>query len=262
MEAVWKVIVLAIIQGLTEFLPVSSSGHLVLAKHFLGLETPGASLELFLHGGTLVAIVVYYWHRIAGLLGGIFRGERASLLYVLWVLLSMVPAGLFYVWKGDELETAYGSAQFVSWTLMGTGLFLMALYWVEKRTQKDRPMSGVVALFMGFFQMIAMLPGVSRSGSTIWIARVLGIRAKDAAEFSFIMSLPVVGGAFLLEVLQFEGPQAGGVGMGLCGIGALIAGLVGWLSIGGLIRLLGRGQFHWFGVYCFVVGLVTYGCLR
>jgi len=108
-EAFLKIMVLSVVQGLTEFLPVSSSGHLVLAKHFLGLESPGVSLELFLHGGTLLAVIVFYRAKLLALLLGFFRGERAALLYALWVFVSMIPAGAMYVWKGDAVETAYGS---------------------------------------------------------------------------------------------------------------------------------------------------------
>ena len=261
MEVLLKIIVLAVVQGLTEFLPVSSSGHLVLAKHFLGLESPGASLELFLHGGTLLAVAVYYRQKLLALLRGALRGERASLLYALWVLVSMIPAGAMYAWKGDEIETAYGSPLVVSVLLIVTGVALLSLYAAERRPPRTRPFGWVDALLMGVFQMIAMLPGVSRSGSTIFAARLMGVKPAEAAEFSFIMSLPVIGGALLVEVVK-DGVSPGGLDPWHCLAGAAVAAVVGWLAIGGLIRLLGRGRFHWFGFYCVAAGAASLALLR
>ncbi|MGI5868975.1 MAG: undecaprenyl-diphosphate phosphatase [Kiritimatiellia bacterium] len=256
METFFKIMVLAVVQGLTEFLPVSSSGHLVLAKHFLGLKSPGASLELFLHGGTLLAIVVYYRRKLLALLLGVFRGERAALLYALWVLVSMVPAGVMYAWKGEAIERCYGSPLVVSVALIVTGLALLSLHAVERREPRQRPFGWFDALLMGVFQMIAMFPGVSRSGSTIFIARLMGVKPADAAEFSFVMSLPVIGGAVLVEIVK-DGVSPGGLNPWHCLAGAVVAAVVGWLAIGGLIRLLGRGRFHRFGFYCGTVGLLS-----
>ena len=261
MEAFLKIMVLSVVQGLTEFLPVSSSGHLVLAKHFLGLESPGVSLELFLHGGTLLAVIVFYRAKLLALLLGFFRGERAALLYALWVFVSMIPAGAMYVWKGDAVETAYGSPLAVSVLLMVTGAALLSLYVVEHRAPRRRPFGWFDALLMGVFQMIAMLPGVSRSGSTIFVARLMGVKPADAAEFSFIMSLPVIGGAVLVEILK-DGVSPGGLDPWHCLAGAAVAAVVGWLAIGGLIRLLGRGRFHWFGFYCVAAGAASLALLR
>ena len=260
MEAFLKIMVLSVVQGLTEFLPVSSSGHLVLAKHFLGLESPGASLELFLHGGTLLAIVVYYRRKLLALLLGAFRGERAALLYALWVLVSMIPAGAMYAWKGDAIENAYSSPLVVSVSLMVTGVALLTLCAVEHRPARRRPFGWLDALLMGAFQMIAMLPGVSRSGSTIFAARLMGVKPAAAAEFSFIMSLPVIGGAVLVEVLK-DGVSPGGLVPWHCLAGAAVAAVVGWLAIGGLIRLLGRGRFHLFGFYCVAAGAASLALL-
>ena len=255
-----QIIAMGVLQGATEFLPVSSSGHLVLAKHFLGLNTPGASLELFLHGGTLLTIVVYYRRKLLALLRGFFRGERAALLYALWVLVSMVPAGALYAWKGDEIESAYGSPFVVSVLLMVTGAALLSLYAVERRAPRPRPFGWFDALLMGVFQMTALLPGVSRSGSTIFAARLMGVKPAEAAEFSFIMSLPVIGGAVLVEVLK-NGVSPGGLAAWHCLAGAAVAAAVGWLSIGGLVRLLGRGRFHLFGFYCVAAGAASLALL-
>ena len=233
-----KVIVMSVIQGLTEFLPVSSSGHLALAKHFLGLESPGASLELFLHGGTLLSVIIFYRRKLLSLIGGVLKFERTSLLYALWVLLSMVPAGILYAIGGDELEKTYDSPLFVSGMICVTGALLLSLFVITGRAERKRSFGWSDALLMGLAQAIAMLPGISRSGSTI------------------AMSLPVIGGAVLMDVLK-DGVAVSGLSTASCVVGAIVAGLVGLAAIGTLVKILNKGKFWMFGVYCLVVGATS-----
>ena len=251
-----KVIVMSVIQGLTEFLPVSSSGHLALAKHFLGLESPGASLELFLHGGTLLSVIIFYRRKLLSLIGGVLKFERTSLLYALWVLLSMVPAGILYAIGGDELEKTYDSPLFVSGMICVTGALLLSLFVITGRAERKRSFGWSDALLMGLAQAIAMLPGISRSGSTIAIGRFAGVKPAEAAEFSFIMSLPVIGGAVLMDVLK-DGVAVSGLSTASCVVGAIVAGLVGLAAIGTLVKILNKGKFWMFGVYCLVVGAAS-----
>ena len=251
-----KIMVMAVIQGLTEFLPVSSSGHLVLAKHFLGLESPGASLELFLHGGTLLAVVLYYRRKLMALLIGCFRFEKASVIYAAWVLLSMVPAGILFAFKGDEMVAKYDSPMFVGAMLCITGLALTSLVFLRNRAERIRSFNALDAFLMGLAQAIAMLPGISRSGSTIFAARLAGVKPSEAAEFSFIMSIPVIAGALFMEVIK-SGSAIRSVSLTHCFVGAVVAGVVGFLAIGILIRVLNSGKFWMFGLYCMAVGVLS-----
>jgi Uncharacterized bacitracin resistance protein len=264
MDDFLKITVMAVIQGLTEFLPVSSSGHLALAKHFMGLESPGTTLEIFLHAGTLVAVLLFYRKKLLAILAGLFAGRRESVVYAAWVLLSMAPVAVVYAAGKDAVESQYDNPAFVAWALCATGAVLAATAFAGGRRAKQCADSGggvrfkwLHALAMGAAQAAAMLPGVSRSGSTIAAATLMGVKPKEAAEFSFIMSIPVIGGAVLLDVLKMaKGAEdaAAGFAAWQYAAGAAIAGVVGLAAIKGLIALLGKGKLWGFGVYCIFVG--------
>jgi len=257
MDNLFKVIILAIIQGVTEFLPVSSSGHLVLSKHFMGLESAqGATLEIVLHSGTLISILVFYWRHLGQILAGVFRRERESIRFVLLLLLGCIPAIIFAFSAGDWLLEAFGHPRFVSCTLMFTGVFLIASHFVKPGQKAVGWGSGLV---IGLAQAVAMLPGISRSGSTIGIARFLGIEPKKAAEYSFLMSAPLLAGASLMALMDIteNGNTSGSSGLELT-VGFLISAVVGYFSIKWLVSLLNRGRFWRFGIYCLALGLTTF----
>ena len=257
MENLLKVIFLAIVQGVTEFLPVSSSGHLVLTKHFLGVETAsGATLEIVLHSGTLVSILVFYWRHIGQIAAGVFKGDPASIRFVLLVLLGCLPAVVFVLAAGDQLLGAFSRPRFVSCTLMVTGLFLVFTHYAKPGKKTVGWVSGLV---IGLAQAVAMLPGISRSGSTIGLARFLGIEPKEAAEYSFLMSAPLLAGASLLALKDIveNGSGCGSTGLEL-GLGFLVSAVVGYFSIKWLVSLLQRGRFWLFGIYCLSAGALTF----
>ncbi len=254
MEAFVKIIVLAVIQGVTEFLPVSSSGHLALGKHWMQLDATGATLELFLHGGTLLSIAVFYRRRLVALLAGLVRAERPSVLYAAWILLSMIPAGLMYLGFGDAFEAAYDSPRFVGAMLCVTGVILLVMRGVDARPGKA--IGGRGACLMGVAQAVAMLPGISRSGSTIAVARFAGVSRDEAAAFSLIMSMPVIFGAVLIKVVRL-GSLDFSLPVSACLVGAAVAFGVGLGAISLLVRVLNAGWFWLFGVYCITLGVVT-----
>jgi undecaprenyl-diphosphatase len=260
MENLFKVILLAIIQGVTEFLPVSSSGHLVLAKHFLGMnELTGVTLEIVLNTGTLLAILVFYWSRLVQLTGGVLRREKESIRFALFILWGCIPAiAVGFLFK-DQLEEAFSNPRFVSCTLIGTGLFLIGSHFAGQRA---RPVGWVSALLIGFMQAVALLPGVSRSGSTIGMSRFLGIEPKQAAEFSFFMLIPLSVGACLLAIrdLVKHGNTSGCSALDF-GVGLVVSAVVGYYSLKWLVSLLQRGRFWRFGIYCLSMGLITFAIL-
>jgi undecaprenyl-diphosphatase len=257
MENLFKVILLAIIQGITEFLPVSSSGHLVLSKHFLGLDaTKGATLEIVLHSGTLVSILVFYWRHIFQVAAGFFRREKSAVRFVFLVLLGCLPAIIAGFAARGQLEEAFGHPRFVSCTLMATGLFLIGSHYAKPGKKQIGWISGLV---IGLSQAVAMLPGISRSGSTIGTARFLGIEPKEAAEYSFLMSAPLLAGVSLLALLDLlEHGNTSGNSVLELGLGFLISAVVGYFSIKWLVSLLQRGRFWRFGIYCLVMGAATF----
>ncbi|MDF7824011.1 undecaprenyl-diphosphate phosphatase [Pontiellaceae bacterium B12227] len=257
MENLFKVILLAVIQGVTEFLPVSSSGHLVLSKHFLGLEaSTGATLEIVLHAGTLISILVFYAKHLMKIATGVVRGEKESIKFILLVLLGCIPAIVVGFTVKDQLQEAFANPRFVSCTLMATGLFLIVSHFAKPAEKKVSWVSGFV---IGLAQAVAMLPGISRSGSTIGMSRFLGIEPKQAAEYSFLMSAPLLAGVSLLALLDLaqNGNHCGSSFLELS-VGFVVSAVVGYFSIKWLVSLLQRGRFWRFGLYCLGMGLTTF----
>lgn len=254
--------ILAVVQGLTEFLPVSSSGHLVLAKELLGYEAmSGLGVELLLHAGTLVAVLAYYRTLILDLVKGVIRKDREARRFAWAVLLSMIPAVILGLTCESQLERLTEMPAFVCGALCFTGLLLLATRLFGKDCGRD--VSPLRGLAMGLAQAVAMLPGVSRSGSTIALSRFLGIASEKAAAFSFLMVVPVIFGGTLLHVMKALSDPAESAfdgltwGTGLLGFGA--SALVGYLSVAWMVRLLGRRNFWRFGFYCLAVGLPGLG---
>ncbi|MBO7683675.1 MAG: undecaprenyl-diphosphate phosphatase [Kiritimatiellae bacterium] len=245
-----EVLILGALQGVAEFLPISSSGHLVLGKSLLGLKDVGLRLDVFLHLGTLVAVFAFYFSVIRRI---VVRGEWS---YVAKIVLSAVPVGAVGVLFKDGLEDAFSSTAFVGWALVATGLVLAATRLLPKG---DRGVSFLRALLMGLAQAVAILPGVSRSGMTLAAARASGVDGEKAAEFSFLMSAPPIAGAALLELAKsMQGAaSASETGWGLCVLGAALSAVVGWFALRLLVASL-KGRWFWlFGPYCIVAGLLT-----
>ena len=246
----WNVTLLSVLQGVAEFLPISSSGHLVLGKVLLGMGDVGMRLDIFLHVGTLVAVAAFYWAiiwRVVRNLEWVYMGK---------ILLSAVPAGVVGVLFMDELEAAFASPRMVGAALMLTGLVLTATRFM-KAGAKD--VSWGRAIWMGLAQAVAILPGVSRSGMTLAAARASGVDAEKSAEFSFLMSAPPIAGAALLQILDAMKAVDGAaeVSWGLTIYGGIVAAVVGYFSLKLLVASLKSRWFWLFGPYCFVAGVVA-----
>lgn len=253
MREFFDVTVLSILQGVAEFLPISSSGHLVIGQHLLGLDVPGMRLDLMLHFGTLVSICVFYWRTIWRIL------SKFEWQYVLKIALSALPAVVVYFCFKDFIEGLFENAKMVGALLMFTGAVLIGTRYLPRG---NRDVSLVRALLMGCAQALALLPGVSRSGMTLASARGGRVDAEKSAEFSFLMSAPLIIGGVLLEVLKAlrgtsAAPAAAEIGWGLTIYGAALAAVVGYFSLAVLLRAL-KGRWFWlFGPYCLAAGLLT-----
>lgn len=249
--------ILAVVQGLTEFLPVSSSGHLVLAKEALGFRAlSGLGVELLLHGGTLVAVLIYYRRLIVNLTKGLWQREAGAWRFLAAIIASMVPAGLLGVLFEAELEALTEHPLFVYCALMATGLLLLSTRCFGR--DLGREVTLPVGVAMGLAQAVAMLPGVSRSGSTLAISRFFGIDCQKAAAFSFLMVVPIIiagNGLHLLKALSCEGEGAfAGLSWQTGLIGFSVAAVVGYASVAWMVRLLNRRHFWLFGFYCLAIG--------
>lgn len=251
-------LILGIIQGATEFLPVSSSGHLVMGQYFLGLRLPGVTFEVAVHVGTLISIALVYRTRILELVQGVVKRQDEALRFVALVALATVPAGLVGVFLGDLVEGLFDDPRVTGVALLVTGTFLWTTRAAAARGL-DRDPTVWIALAIGLAQALAITPGISRSGATVTMALWMGLQPRRAAEFAFLMAIPAIAGAGVLE-LRHLGTE-GGVGFGPLLLGSVAAAVTGVLAIRLFLVLLDREAFHRFALYCWAAGLIFLGVL-
>ena len=268
-----EAILLGIIQGLTEFLPISSSGHLVLAQQFLGLKEPLVFFDVMLHVGTLAAVLVVYREAIGKLaIGGLstlgnsqfWREPRTifntstELKFIWLILLGTIPTGVIAVLFKSELESFFHEVRLVSIMLILTGVILQ-LPRLRKQDAEDSDDSTDKlktwhAPLIGIAQGCAITPGISRSGTTISLALFLGIPAKTAAEYSFLLSIPAILGAVVLKIRDVGDTT---IPLHIVGAGMLASFIVGYIALRFLLVVLNRGKFSLFSYYCIALGLVS-----
>ena len=252
-----EAVLLGILQGLTEFLPVSSSGHLVLAQHFFGIESAveGSApiFELMLHAGTLLAVIIYFWRQLLEMFLALFERDRLRERMMIGKLgLAMVPAVLAYLFLEEQFEAAYRSPVLASVMLVVTGGVLMLPRWFRRPRGAGSEVGWIQALVMGVGQAVAILPGISRSGSTIVAGMLCGAKPSRAAEFSFLLAVPAILGALVVKARDFGQMRAADLGPYLAGTTA--AFLFGILAVYGVLTSIRRGKFEYFGYYCRVAG--------
>ena len=249
-------IILGAVQGLTEFLPVSSSGHLQIAKSLLGVHIDeNITFDVMLHAATVLSTIVVMWRELWRLLCGVFsRRFNEEQAYVLKILISMVPAGVIGVLFADKIEMLFSSLAFVGTMLLVTAALLAFAYRAKPR-QRDT-ISFRDAFIIGCAQAAATMPGLSRSGSTIATGLLLGNRKETVAEFSFIMVIPVILGKVLLDIMSGE-MSAVSVGATPMAAGFIAAFVTGAFACKFMIEAVKRGKLIWFAIYCAVVGAVA-----
>ncbi len=244
---------LGIIQGLTEFLPISSSGHLVIGQELLGISIVGNTFEVIVHLGTLFSVVIVFWSDIYELLTTL--NNRKTQRYILIILISTIPAAIVGLLFNDLIGAAFENIKVVAITLLVTGIILILTKFIN--TEK-RNISVGRGLLIGLSQALAIIPGFSRSGLTISTGLYLGISAEEAAKFSFLLAIPAIIGAGLLTASKAIGSESASISFIVGFTGFVTALLVGWLSLKFLISLIKKGRFHWFGIYCIIVSLLCW----
>jgi undecaprenyl-diphosphatase len=246
----WESIILGFVQGVTEFLPISSDGHLVIFQTLLGVNPPGIVFEVALHVATLISIIFAYRVRVADLTRGVLRRDPVALRYLWLLIVATIPAGLVGVLLNEPLQALFDTPAAAGIGLLITGTALWTSRAALPRATGTVP-GWKAALIIGVGQALAIAPGVSRSGMTIVSALWLGVEAREAAAFSFVMAIPAIAGAAVLEL-----PNLGGSGMpaGLLLAGSVVACFTGILAIRTLILLLQRRAFHAFAPYCWAAG--------
>ncbi len=244
--------ILAIVQGLTEFLPVSSSGHLALASTLLDVPEGGLAFDIVLHLGTLVAVFVFYWKDIVALIRGIISREKKSLVLGGTLLAGTVPVAIGGLLLGDFIEGLFSNILFVSCALAFTGTVLFFSGRIKPRSSVNNP--GITfkrGLIVGLAQTIAIFPGVSRSGTTICTGLWAGLSREEAARYSFLLAIPAILGAAAKEL-----PSASwSIPLVNVAIGFFVSAVVGFGAISLLVKFVKQGKLTGFAWYCWTVAL-------
>lgn len=256
-----QAIILGILQAATEFLPVSSSGHLVLVPWLLGWPEPGLMFDTVVHWGTLLAVVVYFrrdlWRLGRAWLRGFLHWDWSDLdARLVWLLLlATVPAVIFGYALESVFESLFGKPEWVSIFLLVTAGMLALAEWRGRRTRVTGDLGWKDALVIGLAQAVAIAPGISRSGATISAGMLRGLKRPDAARFSFLLSIPIVLGAGLLPLLGLDSAADLQALLPALLAGFAVSAAVGYLVIGFLLRYLEHGTLYIFSLYCTWVGL-------
>ena len=246
-----EAVILGVVQGATEFLPVSSSGHLVMGQALLGIQVPGAGLETVLHAATLLSVVIVYRARIAALIAGVVRGERAQLGYAGLLILASVPAAIAGLGFPGFFESLFDRPWVAGAGLLASGCVVWTARRALARGPAGAPAVGT-AVAMGVAQAAAIVPGISRSGTTVVAALWRGVSPSEAAAFSFLMSVLAVGGAALVKLPGVM--SDGSLDPWVLGAGGAAACLTGVAAIHVFRTMLDNRSFHAFAPYLWVAG--------
>ena len=284
---IWKAVILGVIQGAAEFLPISSSGHLVIVKEVLGVDLGGGGVffDVMLHLGTLLAIFVAFWKDIKRLIveglhivgdifyniGVLFRKcfrkkchfrkvVRSSYRkMVVLILVSTFPTGILVILLSDMIKMANGIILVPGICLLITAMFLFIADFADEGIKRPKEASYGNACCVGLAQGLATMPGISRSGTTITACILCGFEKRFAVKYSFIMSIPAVLGAVVLELKDFESIHFSNQDITACIVATVISAIVGYLSICFMMRLIRGKKYKYFSIYCIIIGFVAVG---
>jgi len=249
-------ILLGILQGATEFLPVSSSGHLVLAQHLIGdFEQPGVLFDVLLHVGTMIAVAIYFWRDLVGLTTSLWRRDELAKdqrVMVALLIAGSVPTAVIGLLFKDFFVGLFERPDIVCIMLLVTGTLLWVAERLRRAESSRKQMTFVDALVVGTVQGCAIIPGISRSGSTIAALLMRGIDGETAARFSFLLALPAVFGAALLSLKDLD--HVAGITLLPYVAGTLAALVTGLFCIHLLMGIIRRRRLHWFALYCWLAG--------
>ena len=263
-----QAIILGILQGVTEFFPVSSSGHLVLAQKFFGIEENIFTFDIYVHFGTLLAVLTVFRKLIINLVYECIDSFRAvvsekisicevyknshEIRIITGIFIGTIPALIVGFAMKDFIEGLFHTAGIVFAALFFTGFVLLITFFIKEQKHQIGSVNG---FFIGIAQALAIVPGISRSGITISTALFLGIKREEAGEFSFLLSIPVILGATALELKDYFAAGFSTLPCGIAFIGIFASFISGWISLVFLMRIVRSGKIGYFGFYCLAVAL-------
>ena len=252
-----EALALGVVQGLTEFLPVSSSGHLEIAKHLFGVDPESSfTMTVVLHGATVLSTLVVFWQEILQLFKGFFKFKmNEETKYIFKIIISMIPVGIVGVFFKDKIEEFFnGNMVFIGSMLLVTAILLASAHFIRKR---DRQIGYLDAFIIGIAQAFATIPGISRSGATICTGLLIGNDKDSLAKFSFLMVLIPIIGANLLELVGGEMGAGGATSISSLIIGFIAAFISGYMACRWMIALVKKSKLIWFALYCCIIGIVA-----
>ena len=259
----FEALVLGIIQGLTEYLPVSSSGHLAIGAHLFGINgEDNLAFTVLVHVATVLSTLVILWKEIDWIFRGLFKFEmNAETRYALNIIISMIPVGIVGVFFKDKVEEVFGSGLLIVGCMLLVTAALLTFSYYAKPRQRSR-IRRWHAFLIGVAQALAVLPGLSRSVTTIATGLLLGNKKENMAQFSFLMVIPPILGEALLDVMKaVKGEEAfGGIDTLPLVVGFVAAFVSGCIACQWMINIVKRGKLVYFGIYCALAGLVTIIC--
>jgi undecaprenyl-diphosphatase len=264
MSDFWMAVLLGIVEGITEYLPVSSTGHLILATELMGFDQKEWEIfNIAIQPGAILAIVLLYWRTFWDVAKGLFKWENGAVAFTRNILVAFFPAVLLGLALGDWIELMLGNPALVAWTLIIGGVAILLV----ERFARPVDAGGVAnvslktATMIGLVQCLAMIPGMSRSGATILGAMSFGVDRKTAAEFSFFLAVPTLSGATLYQLVKHR-DQLTSDDFGLIGVGAFVSFIVAWVVIKAFLAIVTRygfGPFAWYRIAAGIAALVWLG---
>ena len=258
---VFQALVLGLVQGATEFVPISSSGHLVLVPWLLGWPEPGLAFDTIVHWGTLLAVLAVFWRDLVALAGAWARSlvdrqlnpTEAKLAWL--IIVGTLPAALIgFLWE-DFFESLFSSPGWVAVLLLVTGVILALSEWLGKRQRSLSDLSWLDSVLVGLAQGLAIAPGISRSGATMAMGLLRGVKREAAARYSFLLATPIIFGAGLLQLVELFQANVIEARLSLLTVGFLAAAISGYLCIKFLLAYLQQGKLYIFAIYCWLVGI-------
>ncbi len=254
-----EAIILGLVQGLTEFIPVSSSGHLILFHHLFGVAENGLAFDLALHIGTLVALILFFGKDLLGYAQAVFK--KSDKTRISWLLIAAtIPAAVFGFLLESTAESTFRSPALVSINLIVVGLIMLLaerLYQKQKTHQTLKNITTKQALTMGFAQALAIVPGISRSGSTITAGLFMGLDRVAATRFSFLLCVPIISGAIAKVLSEGSTVSALGSEKTLVLVGVVTSFISGWFAIRFMLKFLGKHGLHVFAYYRIALGAIV-----
>ena len=255
-----EALILGLVQGLTEYLPVSSSGHLAIGSYIFGIEgEENLAFTVAVHVATVLSTLVILWKEIDWIFRGLFKCEmNAETKYVLNIVVSMIPVGIVGVFFKDYVEEVFGSGLVIVGCMLLLTAALLTFSYIAKPRKKEK-ISLRDAFIIGLAQACTVIPGLSRSGSTIATGLLLGNKKESLAQFSFLMVIPPILGEALLDVVKgLKGEEAfGGIDMMPLAIGFIAAFVSGCIACKWMINIVKKGKLIYFGIYCAIAGVLT-----